>query len=250
MYSKLTLTACIIAATTGFSANAQLSNKGFEAAASLSGYIYQGDLTPSRFGSYRTIRPGIGISGSRFFNSFFSVRAGLNVGWLHGDDAKYSSPEYRKERSFSFNSTIIEVSAVAVYNIAGTNGNNTTRRLSPYVFAGLGFNFLNTAPNISGFNAEYFGGESRVITGLAIDMAHGPTRRLPVIPVGAGVRYPISNNLSLALETNYRVFFTDYLDGFSQSAGPSAKDHYYTHTASVIYTFNNNKGMKCPVIRP
>lgn len=228
----------------------QASLPGFEIGAGLSAMVYQGDLAPARVGSYRTLRPGISISGSRLFSPFFSLRASLGVGGLRGDDSKFKTPEWRTQRNFAFSSTVAELAVVGVYNILGTNGDNSDRRLSPYVFGGVGFSFLRTAVDFTRFNATYFGSESWVVSGLATDIAHGPNRRLLVFPVGAGLRYPISNSFSISLETNYRISFTDYIDGFSRSAGPSKKDSYYSHTASLIYTFNSGKGIKCPVIRP
>lgn len=233
-----------------FISYSQNSLPGFEVGAGLSAMVYQGDLAPARVGSYRTLRPGIAISGSRLFNPFLSIRASLAFGGLRGDDAKFKTPEWRTERNFAFSSTVAEVSVAGVYNILGTNGDNSDRRLSPYVFGGMGFSFMKTAVDFTGFNAAYFGAESWVVSGLATDIAHGPSRGLLVFPVGAGVRYPISNSFSISLETNYRISFSDYIDGFSRSAGPSKKDSYYSHTASLIYTFNSGKGIKCPVIRP
>jgi hypothetical protein len=229
--------------------SSQVINRRLEAGLNVSAFIYQGDLTPKRVGSYRTLRPGFGLFAATLLSPYLSLRAGVNIGWLNGNDAKYSSPAYRQQRNFAFNSTIIELSAVAVYNIIGSNGDRS-QRLTPYVFGGIGFNFLNTSVDYSRFNAEYFSNETRVAEGLAADIAHGPVRRMPVIPLGVGLRYPINSSLSIALETNYRLFFTDYLDGFSKSAGPEYKDHYYSHNVSIIYSFGDNSGgVKCPPVK-
>lgn len=231
----------------GFS---QSNLPGFEIGAGLSAFIYQGDLAPARVGSYRTIRPGISLSASRLFNSHFALRASFALGGLRGDDAKFKSPEWRTQRNFAFSSVLTEGQVVAVYNLFGTNGDNETRRISPYVFGGVGLSFMRTRTDYSGFNASYFGTESWVVSGLATDIAHGPSRRLLIFPVGAGLRYPINQSFSVSLETNYRISFSDYIDGFSRSAGATKQDRYYSHTASLIYTFNSGRGIKCPVIRP
>ncbi len=228
-------------------AAAQKSTIKYEAGIGLSGFIYQGDLTPSQLGSYRTLRPGISLWGARMLNPFLSLRGVINLGGLHGNDSKYATPKYRQQRNFSFSSSLLEISVLAIYNFSG---NNEYIKLSPYVFAGLGFLFLKTNTDYSGFNASFFGSESWVVSGLGTDIAHGPAQRIPIIPLGAGVRYPISSYLSIAFETNYRLFYTDYLDGFSRSAGASKKDHYYSHSLSLIYAFSNDKSIKCPVIKP
>jgi hypothetical protein len=39
---------------------------------------------------------------------------------------------------------------------------------------------------------------------------------------------------------------TDYLDGFTKAANPSKKDHYYTHTIGLIYSFGEKNTLACP----
>lgn len=231
-------------------AQSQSNFPRFELGAGISAMVYQGDLAPARVGSYRTLRPGVNVSGSMLFNRYFSMRASLALGGLRGDDSRFKEPEWRTQRNFSFSSVVTEAAVVGVVNLFGQNGDNSTRLISPYVFGGIEFSFLGTVPDYTRFNAAYFGFESWVVSGLAADIAHGPSRRLLVFPVGVGLRYPITNSFSLAYESNYRVSFSDYIDGFSRSAGASKRDNYYSHNASIIYTFNNNRGIRCPVVRP
>lgn len=230
-------------------ANAQ-DQPGYEISAGLAAMVYQGDLTPSKLGSYRTLRPGISLAGSKLLNDYWSVRLGLSLGGLRGNDSKYKTPAYRQERNFRFSSTVTEISAVAVYHLLGNNGDNEWKVISPYLFGGIGFSFLRTRRDDADFNAAYFGAESWVVEGLVADRSRNPVRRLLVFPVGAGVRYPLTSRISLSFETSYRIAFTDYLDGFSKSAGPDHNDYYYSHTASIIYNFSRNKGIACPVVKP
>lgn len=223
---------------------------GYEISAGASTFIYQGDLSPSKWGSYRTVRPGITLTGSKLLNQFWSVRMGMAVGALRGNDSKFKTPAYRQERNFRFSSLVSELSAVAVYNFRGTNGDNDWKVISPYAFGGIGFSFLRTRRDDADFNVAYFGAESWVVEGLAADRSRNPVSRLLVFPVGLGLRYPLTSQLSLSLETSYRISFTDYLDGFSKSAGSQYKDYYYSHTASIIYHFGGGKRIACPVIRP
>lgn len=245
----------IVAVITGFSFMdynfvAAQNLPGYELSGGVSAMIYQGDLTPSKLGSYRTLRPGLSLAGAKLLNDYWSVRLGLSVAGLRGNDSKYKTPAYRQERNFRFSSVLTELSAVAVYNFRGTNGDNEWKVINPYLFGGVGFSFLRTKRDDNDFNAAYFGAESWVVEGLVADRAGGPVRRLLVFPLGAGIRYPLTNHLSLSFETSYRISFTDYLDGFSKSAGPSYNDYYYSHTASLIYSFGRNKGIACPVIKP
>lgn len=229
--------------------SAQLNSPRYEVAAGPALFIYQGDLSPARAGSYRTLRPGLALMGSRIFNNYFSLRAGLAFGSLRGDDAKFNTPEWKQQRNFNFSTRVTELSAVAIYNIAGTNGRNDIKTISPYVFGGVGFSFHNIKRDWSGFNAAYFGNESWVVEGLAADIDHSLPRRLFTIPLGVGIRYPINESFSIAAETGYRFTFTDYLDGFSRSAGPAKKDAFHTQLVSIIYTFRNYQGLKCPPVK-
>jgi hypothetical protein len=48
----------------------------------------------------------------------------------------------------------------------------------------------------------------------------------PIIPVGLGLSWRISNKVSLITEASYRYTFTDMLDGISERGNPKNKDGY------------------------
>ncbi|HLK28473.1 MAG TPA: DUF6089 family protein [Puia sp.] len=228
---------------------AQIDLSKFEIGLNVSSFIYQGDLTPSRLGSFETMRPGIGISVNRFLNNSFSIRANLSCGSLHGDDAVYSTPAWRKQRNFNFSTPLFETSVEAVWNILGKNGSNNNRGFSPYVFAGAGYSFLNIKRDWSRLNTAYFAGETGTFAGLATDEAHVLPHAIPVIPLGVGMRYAINQHFSVSAEWTYRMTFTDYLDGFSHAADPSKNDHYHSFSTGIIYTFRKKNYLDCPVIK-
>src|SRR6185436_1784875 len=62
-------------------------------------FIYQGDLTPNDIGSFNTMKPGLGIFGSRNLNSVVAFRIQLLRGSLKGDDSKYENPAWRQQRN-------------------------------------------------------------------------------------------------------------------------------------------------------
>lgn len=227
---------------------AQTNTTQYEIGAGLSSFIYQGDLTPSSIGSFRTMRPGIYIHGSKILSSSFSLRTQLTIGGLRGNDATYDNPEYRQQRNFNFRSRVIELSQQLTWNPLGKN--YTDKAFSPYVFAGVGISFLKIKRDWSNFNAEYFGalGED-VATRLTVDAAHSVPKIIPVIPVGLGVRYNLSPRWAVNAESAYRVVFTDYLDGFSQAANPDKNDHYHTISAGAIYRIGKKNTLACPVLR-
>ena len=97
--------------------------------------IYQGDLTPSAFGSYKTAMPTVGLYISRILNPYFAVRANAAFGSLKGDDARYSDPSWRKLRAFNFSTPVTEITGLLVWNPFGNNNNEIGIRSHP-VFAG------------------------------------------------------------------------------------------------------------------
>lgn len=205
-------------------------------------FVYQGDLTPSPIGSYRTLSPAANLFVNRIIDKKFSVRGSLFYGELKGDDAAYPDPEWRTQRALSFNARNIELTALLLYHPLGTG-----RRLYTYLFGGAGLGFTRITRDASRFNAEYFVLEN-LQTLLNEDLQRNPPKAVPVIPVGAGIRYGLTTRLSAFAETSYRLTRTDYLDGFSKVANPDLTDHYQSHTIGIVWSFGKRTALDCPVI--
>lgn len=228
-------------------ANAQLSSP-YQFGAGIGAYVYQGDLTPHRTGSWETLRPGFHLNASRSITNAFAARLQFSYARLKGDDAVYSHPPYRQQRNLAFNSPVAELAFSGVWNMLQTNFDSRYNpRLTPYLTAGVGLSYVKINRDYSRFNTAYFGSESNVIDGLSEDIAHSTPRLMPVIPLGAGVQYALNESWSLSLETNYRFTFTDYLDGFSQVASPRYKDSYHSTSIGIVYRPGRNRGINCPV---
>mgnify|MGYP000935944430 CR=1 FL=1 len=230
-------------------AYSQLNLSKWQVGANVGAFIYQGDLTPSPIGSYRTASPGFGLHISRVLSPSFLARTNFQRANLKGDDAVYASPSWRRDRNFMFSTPVTEISELLVWNIFRNTQNQQDRKFSPYVFAGAGVSLLRVNRDYSRMNKAIFTSESQVISGLAVDMAHRTPRALLVLPVGAGVEYNLSPHISLTAETSFRYTFTDYLDGFSQSANPKRKDYYHSHTIGLIYKFQKKNQWDCPAMR-
>ena len=220
---------------------AQAKPSPYEVGIHLGTSLYLGDLIPTFLGTYKS--PGLfyGIDGSRKLNNRFLVRASLSHGKIKANDANYKSPQWRQERNFNFKTSITEILANVVWNPFGNN-----HLLTPYVFAGAGYSFLKITRDYSNFNENYFANEPRTLAGLSADIAHTLPKGTLVIPAGAGIRYPVSNKLSLSAETAFRFTGNDYLDGFSKAANPKRKDDYFTHTIGLIYAFGSKNMLACP----
>ncbi len=211
-------------------------------------YVYQGDLTPERFGSFKTIQPGFSLFVKKPINHFLAVRVHLSFAKLKADESKYAKPAYRQQRNFSFTTPVFEFSGQLVWNILGRNYED--RGIMPYIFSGAGIALVNIRKDYSRMDPTVFGENSDVLTGLVIDNAKGTPRGLVSVPLGVGAEYPLSERFSVNVEASYRFIFTDYLDGFSQSASPKYKDHYHSTSAGLIYKFGKKiKDIGCPVVK-
>lgn len=216
--------------------------------------VYAGDLTPRDFGSFETQKFTLGLHASKILNPVLSVKANLAFGKLAGNDALYSTPEFRQQRNFNFSSPVTELTGQVVWNLTGSNYNE--KGISPYVFAGAGISFLHIRRDWSGFNDAYFHDAPEIRAGLTADSAHSLPRILPVIPVGAGVKYFFHPNWGVNAEGSYRFTRSDYLDGFSQAANADKRDKYFSYTIGIIYRPFGGAGgaggkntLKCPVMK-
>ena len=229
--------------------HAQLNLSNWQIGLNAGAFVYQGDLTPSRFGSYKTLKPGIGLYISRVLSPSLILRTNLALGKLKGDDAKYNDPAWRQQRNFNFTSPVTEISELLVWNILRNNGNEMGKRFSPYLFGGAGISFIKVNRDYSKLNSGYFGDGSYLQSGLMEDLARNPPRSILVLPLGVGVEYYLSPKLALTAETNFRYTTTDYLDGFSRSANPDKKDYYHSHTLGLVYKFGSGNQYGCPVMK-
>ncbi len=209
--------------------------------------VYQGDLTKSITGSYAKLHPAINVFASKPLDNYFSLKLSVTAGRISEDEARYTNLEWKQLRSFSFTTSVTELAATVKWNVYGENSYENYRRFSPYVFAGAGISFLNIQRDYSKTNRAVF--DSKTSTGFTQDSLKRMPKALPVIPLGVGAQYALSPNLSLFGEANYRFGFSDYLDGFSYAADPSANDSYYGITIGISYKLHRNGSTKCPPIR-
>ncbi len=226
---------------------AQLFPAKYELGLTGGAFVYQGDLAPRVWGSIKTTRPGFGGYAGRIISPAVTLRLAFNIGTLKGDETRFDKPEYRKFRAFKFTGTLREFSLQLKVNLESLTP--YTFKWKPYVFAGLGIAYINITTDYSEFKAAYFGTNSATVTGLAIDITKPAKMQKPVIPIGVGLRYYLSEDLSLNFEGSYRLTNTDYIDGFSESANPNMNDHYLVSTVGVSYKFGRKSRYACPVVR-
>jgi len=228
--------------------HAQINVPKHEIGFSAGMFIYQGDLTPETAGAFKT--PGIAINlfYNRILSRSFSLRTNLAFGKLMADDGNYDNPAWRQQRNFRFAARNTEISELLVWNILGNNYGDR-KIISPYIFGGAGLSSLRITRDWSRLNYDYFAGEPKLLDGLAADSLHTLPGTIPVIPVGGGLRYAISDKLSIMAEASYRFTFSDYIDGFSKAANPNKYDHYTNYSIGLIYTFGKRNTLDCPIMR-
>ncbi len=229
------------------SSTAQFSPSKFEIGINAGTLIYQGDLSAGYLGYTRSLKPSVQVWGSKSLDDYISVRANLLRGAVGADESTYSSPAWRRHRNFSFSTTVTEFSAVLEWDLFGKTYREGMRRLSPYFFIGAGFTLLNVKRNWSHFDTAYFNSKSPAAIGLGIDTLHKTPSIVPVVPVGAGIRYMLTNHIYLNVEGTYRFTGSDYIDGFKYAGDPKHNDHYYGISIGASYRFGNDKN-DCPKV--
>ncbi len=225
---------------------AQVSNfSKWEIGGGLSAFIYQGDLTPRRFGSMSTTKPGFIILANYKLKNKWKAQASLAMGSLKGNEAIYNTPAWRQHRNLAFNTPVKEFQLKVSYDLYKQYKEDEAL-FFPYISAGIGLGFFNITKSSELFDKKYFEQEPNVLNGLISDNLEKSPNTLLTIPVAIGVKKMYNERINLFAELNYRFINTDFLDGFSNVANPKNQDRYYTFTIGIIYNFRKNNSLKCP----
>ncbi len=207
-------------------------------------FIYNGDLSPWRMGSLKTPAFVLGFTGHRDVSSTLAARLELNFGSLRGDEAKYYTPEFRRYRAFAFKTRITELVLAAEWSPLGRE-----HKLSPYLFGGVGVAATKIIRDYSRFSYEYFDlNDPTLAPRLQLDIDHPLPRTVAIFPVGFGLKYGISDKVSLHGEAAQRFTFNDYIDGFSQAGNPKLRDNYTKYSVGLRLALGNDDPYACPTI--
>jgi hypothetical protein len=157
-------------------------------------------------------------------SEFFGVRFALNFGTLEGDDAiingKGGWEEYRKIRNSNFRSKFQEALLMAeLYPTVFLEYDQTDvfQKFRPYAVIGVG-----------GFHFNSMGLDPATGQWVYLKPLHTEGQGFPEypdrkeygltqlnIPMGAGIKYFITENVNLSFEVIHRKTFTDYIDDVS-----------------------------------
>ena len=171
---------------------------------------YNGDLLDKLYPKKLT-NGHIGILAYYELNDQLLLRGSYFFARVNGDDALSEKPELRA-RNLRFESKISEFSLGGEYHFFSLY----EKRYTPYVFAGVGLFKMNPyTHDTTGilYHLRPLGTEGQYTN------SGKETYQLlqPVIPFGGGIKFAITENLSIGVEFGFRKIFTDYLDDVSTS---------------------------------
>lgn len=179
---------------------------------------YYGDLSPENAQRNTSqYQPSFSFFYRQNLNNTFGFRANLGYGRLSGDDS-LSDQQFRQERNFDFESSVLELGLIGEVNLFGFGAGGNGPRFSPYLFGGVAVFRFNPLTEFEGQTVELqpLGTEGQGIDGF------GDAYRLTQIsiPFGAGIKYAINDHINIGLEIGFRKTFTDYLDDVSGAYVP------------------------------
>jgi opacity protein-like surface antigen len=188
------------------------SDSKFKVSAGLGTANYYGDLK-KKGGFFSQTGFSFSAGLSYAFSSKLAAKLDVGIQKLQGSDAK--SGGAHPDRNLSFKSNVFDFAIAGEYTVL----NLDNFPLSPYVSAGVGVMLFNPyTEDASGKKQSLpeLGTEGQGLTGYPSMYSTAALE----FPLGIGVKYPINDKLTLALEFNYRITRTDYLDDVSQNGYP------------------------------
>ena len=171
---------------------------------------YNGDLQQKRF-TLQQAKGAIGVGATFNLTDHLAGRADVAFGLVGADDKRSTKPALIS-RNLNFTSRIYEVSLLGEYDILNLN----EHKLSPYVFIGIGLFHFNPYTTDPAGNKIYLSGLSTEGQGI-LPWKKDYKRTDFNIPLGAGIKYALSDDVHVGFEIGLRVLKTDYLDDVSNA---------------------------------
>ncbi len=158
-------------------------------------------------------KPALGLFFRKQFGNYTGLRVSAHYAQLGYSDV-YSKNQYQKTRNLSFNSNIWEVALQGDFNFFQFVPGDPDYLFTPYVTIGAGiFTYDPYA---------FLGGQKEFLRPLGTEgqtLGYQGRRQYNTMafcfPLGAGIKYNISEKLNLSFEVSQRFTTTDYLDDVS-----------------------------------
>lgn len=164
---------------------------------------------------FKLTRPALDLGYRYYISPMVAIKGDFSYGRLNGDDA-LTTERFRQNRNLSFRSPVIELAGRIefyplkeyfghLYRTKGVIGKKVNH-WSPYVFLGIGGAWYNP-------KAKYDGKWVALQPLKTEDVDY--KKIMAVFPMGLGVKYAISNQLSIGFEIGLRYTTSDYVDDVS-----------------------------------
>lgn len=182
-------------------------------------------------------RPSIYLGARYKIRHNVAVKANFIFGFLKGSD-EGSYPEFAYNRHASFTSKIFEPSVQMEYSIISEEHKYRTSAM---------FNKRGMINNYSHYNFYVFAGIGGVfgwpkLEGELLSYTYDPKTEVGLaFPIGLGMKYVMSSNLSIGAEFGGRFTTTDYLDAYHIDGASKANDIYYFADFNVIYRLKTSR---------
>lgn len=189
---------------------------------------YSGDLnsvTDENLSYLSEVHTAVGLGYTLNVINQLSVSLGYFTTKISGDDANYADRDHLK-RNISFTNRIHEFAVRFDYEPFQWQNS----KFMPYVLGGVGLVIGNANTDFTS-NISSDSWQAKI----AQDVQNKKNTSLS-IPLGLGIRYYATSNVSIKLEGSFRVGMNDYLDGVSATGKPSA-DSFGTAGLSIVYGF-------------
>jgi hypothetical protein len=186
--------------------------------------FYMGEINPDRL----FYNPSLSFGGLFRWrlSGTYALRGQILYGQFSANDKDFNNP-FQLNRNASFSSSLLDFNAIIEYNFLPFQFNERKKTFSPYLFLGVGYDFIiSSSNNIIG---NHFN-----------------------IPFGAGIKYFLHKNIIIGAEWGFRKLLTDKADGVTNPGGNaykstfSNKDWYSFTGFFITFGLFGNQG-DCPV---
>ena len=184
---------------------------------------YTGDLNPGT--PFNDCLPAFGA----FYRYNFNNRLAIKAGYI---GTTLQSFDFQIDRGLSFSTKLNEISAQLEVNFAEFGIGVNEKRLSPYIFGGVGYTWFTARRDSIGINPKSI------------------QANITSVPFGLGLKYTPVENLSIGLEWGYRKNFGQQADKIDNVYEPgvrisNAKDFYAFAGFWISFKLNFLKGERC-----
>jgi opacity protein-like surface antigen len=204
--STLFVLLCLCLAQSSF---AQEQDKSTTISLFVGGINYQGDLQPNSL-QFQHSQPAIGLILKKPLNRWFTARAGVSTGTIKAAD-KWNRDDL-KSRNLSFQTSIKEAYLGLEINILDMSSG----RFTPYVYGGVALFHFNPYTYDKTGTKTYLKPLSTEGQGLSQYPEQQPYALTQIcLPFGGGLKFALSDEITVGLEFSQRKSFTDYIDDVS-----------------------------------